>query len=221
MRFLFKLFLKLFLFVFIIALLAAGGGAYGLYYLIVEEPCPEMEPEYIASILGRESPVYYRDGKEKIGVLFQDFHRQYLAYNEIPQNFVQALVASEDDQFFTHYGVDIPGIIRAMIANYQAGRIVQGGSTISQQTAKNLFKRDERSYQAKLKELLYALRLEHRYSKEKILEFYANQFYVSGNGHGIGVAARYYFDKDRSQTIFLKNMVMILHTGMPRKYVWR
>ncbi len=218
MRFLFKLFLKLFLFVFIIALLAAGGGAYGLYYLIVEEPCPEMEPEYIASILGRESPVYYRDGKEKIGVLFQDFHRQYLAYNEIPQNFVQALVASEDDQFFTHYGVDIPGIIRAMIANYQAGRIVQGGSTISQQTAKNLFKRDERSYQAKLKELLYALRLEHRYSKEKILEFYANQFYVSGNGHGIGVAARYYFDKDPADLNLLEAAFIAGSVKRPNYY---
>ncbi len=74
--------------------------------------------------------------------------------------------------------------------------MVQGGSTITQQTAKNLFKRQGRSIEAKLKELLYALRLEHHYPKERILEFYANQFYVSGNGRGLGVAARYYFDKE-------------------------
>jgi membrane peptidoglycan carboxypeptidase len=85
-----------------------------------------------------------------------------------------------------------------MAVNIRAGRIVQGGSTITQQTAKNLFKRKDRSLGAKVKELVYALRLEYNYPKEKILEFYANQFYVSGNGRGLGVAARYYFDKDAS-----------------------
>ena len=186
------------------ALLVTAAGVGGLYYLVVKAPCPEMDEAYIESILGRESPVYYRDGKEKIGVLFQEFHRQYLYYDQIPKNFVNAIVAAEDDQFFTHYGIDIPGIIRAMVANYQAGRVVQGGSTITQQTAKNLFKRESRSYKAKLKELLYALRLENRYSKEKILEFYTNQFYVSGNGHGLGVAARYYFDKDPAELTLLE-----------------
>jgi membrane peptidoglycan carboxypeptidase len=173
--------------------LAAVGS--GLYYLVVVEPGSEIEQANIESILGRESPVLYSDGQKKLGVLFQDFHRQYLSYDQIPPRFVQALVAAEDNRFFHHYGLDIPGIIRAMIANFKAGRVVQGGSTLTQQTAKNLFKRESRSYRAKLKELLYALRLEHWYSKEKILEFYSNQFYVSGNGHGLGVAARYYFDK--------------------------
>nr|WP_320009986.1 transglycosylase domain-containing protein [uncultured Desulfobulbus sp.] len=176
-------------------LLAGVLGGAGLYYLIVLQPCPEMEESAIAAILSRESPVYYRDGETKIGVLFEGIHRQYLNYEDIPLNFVNALVASEDDEYFKHFGVDIPGILRAMVANLRAGRVVQGGSTITQQTAKNLFKRESRSLQAKLKELLYALRLEHRYSKEKILEFYCNQFFVSGNGHGLGVAARYYFNK--------------------------
>jgi len=182
--------------------LAAVGS--GLYYLVVVEPGSEIEQANIESILGRESPVLYRDGQKKLGVLFQDFHRQYLSYDQIPPRFVQALVAAEDNRFFHHYGLDIPGIIRAMIANFKAGRVVQGGSTLTQQTAKNLFKRESRSYRAKLKELLYALRLEHWYSKEKILEFYSNQFYVSGNGHGLGVAARYYFDKDPAELNLLE-----------------
>nr|WP_321464746.1 transglycosylase domain-containing protein [uncultured Desulfobulbus sp.] len=186
------------------SLLAGLAGVAGLYYLVAIAPCPEMDESAIAAILSRESPVYYRDGTTKIGVLFEGIHRQYLKYGEIPQNFINALIASEDDEYFNHFGVDVPGILRAMVANLRAGHVVQGGSTITQQTAKNLFKRESRSIQAKLKELLYALRLEHRYSKEKILEFYCNQFFVSGNGHGLGVAARYFFDKDPQDLTLLE-----------------
>jgi len=190
-------FFKYCLFTLVIGALLGGVlGAAGLYYLVALVPCPEMDESAIAAILGRESPVYYRDGQSKIGVLFEGIHRQYLKYDQIPQDFINALIASEDDEYFDHFGIDVPGILRAMVANLKAGRVVQGGSTITQQTAKNLFKRESRSYRAKAKELLYALRLEHRYSKEKILEFYCNQFFVSGNGHGLGVAARYFFDKN-------------------------
>ena len=188
----------------VLAVLALAGGGAVLYYLVVVNPGPEIEETNIAHILARESPVYYRDGREKIGVLFQGVHRQYLGYDQIPRDFINAIVAAEDDQFFHHHGIDFPGIVRAMIANIRAGRVVQGGSTITQQTAKNLFKRESRSYRAKLKELLYALRLEYRYPKEKILEFYCNQFFVSGNGHGLGVAARYYFDKDPQDLTLLE-----------------
>lgn len=189
---------------FLLALVGAAAGFGGLYYLVALVPAPELEESRINEILARESPVYYRDGQTKLGVLFEGIHRQYLNYSELPKNFVDALVAAEDDQFFHHYGIDLPGIFRAMLANLKAGRVVQGGSTITQQTAKNLFKRESRSMQAKLKELLYALRLEHRYSKEKILEFYSNQFFVSGNGHGLGVAARYFFDKDPKELTLLE-----------------
>ena len=193
-------FVSLLLFV----LLAGAVGAAGLYYLIAVVSAPEIEESHINEILGRESPVLYRDGQTKLGVLFEGIHRQYLNYKDLPPHFVNALIAAEDDQFFTHFGVDVPGIVRAMLANLQAGRIVQGGSTITQQTAKNLFKRESRSMEAKVKELLFALRLEHKYSKEKILEFYSNQFFVSGNGHGLGVAARYFFDKEPKDLTLLE-----------------
>ncbi len=169
-------------------------GSY-LYWAIVLEPGEEVQVDNIRRILGKESPVFYSDGQTRLGVFFDQAHRQYVTYDEIPKNFVNALVASEDNLFFSHFGFDPIGIGRAAIKNIQAGKVVQGGSTLTQQTAKNLFKRSERSYQAKLKELLYALRLEYHYSKEQIFEFYANQFYVAGNSHGLGVAARYYFDK--------------------------
>jgi len=186
-------------FLFFTFVTAAGFGVYALYYLIVLHPGPEIEAHSIQAILGQESPVFYNDNSTKLGVFFDEAHRQYVKYAEIPHDFVNALVAAEDNQFFSHFGFDIVGIGRAMMKNIEAGRIVQGGSTLTQQTAKNLFKRSERSFKAKLKELLYAFRLEYHYSKEEIFEFYANQFYVSGNGHGLGVAARHYFNKEASE----------------------
>ncbi len=183
-------------------LAAAVSGA--LYYLIVVEPGEEIQRENIKLILGKESGVFYSDGVTKLGVFFDTAHRKYVNYSEIPTDFVNALVAAEDARFFEHFGFDPVGIIRAMIRNVQAKRIVQGGSTLTQQTAKNLFKRSERSFEEKLKELLFALRLEYHYSKKDIFEFYANQFYVSGNGHGLGVAARYYFDKTPAELTLIE-----------------
>lgn len=218
MRHFFRFIFKTFFFFSFLGLLTAAGALGWIYYLVTEVPCPEMTPENISSILGRESPVYYRDGKEKLGVLFEDIHRQYLKYDQVPETFINAIIAAEDDQFFNHYGIDFFGIARAMIANFKAGRIVQGGSTITQQTAKNLFKRESRSYEAKLKEMLFALRLEYRFSKEQILEFYCNQFYVSGNGHGLGVAARYYFDKEVKDLTLLEAAFIAGSVKQPNYY---
>ncbi len=218
MRRFFRFLLKLFFFFSFLGLLTAAGTLGWVYYLVTEAPCPEMTPENISSILGRESPVYYRDGKEKLGVLFKDIHRQYLKYDQLPEKFVNAIVAAEDDQFFNHYGIDFYGIARAMVANFKAGRIVQGGSTITQQTAKNLFKRESRSYEAKLKEMLFALRLEYRFSKKQVLEFYCNQFYVSGNGHGLGVAARYYFNKEPNELTLLEAAFIAGSVKQPNFY---
>ena len=182
----------------LVLLLVAGlVGSY--YWWVVKNPAEAVRPENITKILSMESPVYYSDATHKIGIFFEESHRQYVPFRKIPKNFVNAIVAAEDHEFFSHYGVDFSGLARAMLANIKARRVVQGGSTLTQQTAKNLFKRKNRSVKSKLKELLFALQLEHHFSKEQILEFYANQFYVSGNGKGLGVAARYYFNKDVSQ----------------------
>ncbi len=191
-----------FLTVVVVVAVLAGGGA--LYWFVAVNPGEKIRPENIRSILGKESPVFYSDGVTRLGVFFDEAHRRYVSYEKIPVNFINALVASEDNTFFSHFGFDIFGIVRAAIKNIQAGRVVQGGSTLTQQTAKNLFKRENRSIKAKLKELLYALRLEYHYSKEQIFEFYANQFYVYGNGHGLGVAARYYFDKKPEELSLLQ-----------------
>ena len=195
---------------------AALSGAYA--WLVVLKPGEEISRENIEKILAIESPVYYRDGVRRVGVFFKDSHRQYVKFSRMPANFVQAIVAAEDSSFFHHYGLDFVGVGRALIANIKAGRVVQGGSTITQQTAKNLFKRRDRSLKAKLKELLYALRLEYHYSKEDILEFYANQFYVSGNGRGLGMAARYFFDKKVEELDLLECAFIAGSVKGPNRY---
>ncbi len=203
--------------VILLLLVITGVGGF-LYYQVAVHPGPEIDHHFIEQILARESPVYYQDGSHKLGVLFQGIHRQYLSYEQIPKTFVNAIVAAEDDNFFHHHGIDIRGIIRALIVNIRAGRVVQGGSTITQQTAKNLFKRESRSYRAKFRELLWALRLEYYYPKEKILEFYINQFFVSGNGHGLGVAARYYFNKSPQELTLLEAAFIAGSVKRPNYY---
>ncbi len=193
-----------------------GVGVY--YWYVVRQPGEAISQGSIENILAMESPVYYSDGSAKIGVFFEEAHRQYLSFRQIPKDFSNAIVASEDHNFYSHYGIDFMGLGRAMLANIKAGRVVQGGSTITQQTAKNLFKRQSRSIESKLKELLFALRLEAHYPKEKILEFYANQFYVSGNGRGLGVAARYYFDKEAAELTLVEAAFIAGSVKRPNYY---
>jgi membrane peptidoglycan carboxypeptidase len=174
-------------------------GGWGYQEHVVEDPGPEFTREAIQAIIAQESPVYYRDGATRIGVFFDLEHRAYVPYAEIPEAYVHAIVSAEDGTFFEHHGVSPKHILRAMVRNLQAGSVVAGGSTLTQQTAKNLFYRPDRSLRSKWGELVNALRLEAHFSKEDILEFYANQFHVSANGRGLGIAARYFFDKEVSQ----------------------
>ena len=196
--------------------LAGLGAAY--LWLVVLNPGEEIRRENIEKILAVESPVYYRDGVNRIGVFFEQAHRHYIPYQRIPTHFVQAIVAAEDSSFFQHPGIDFGGMLRATVANIKARRVVQGGSTITQQAAKNLFKRKDRSLSSKLQELLYALRLEYHYEKEDILEFYINQFYVSGNGRGLGMAARYFFDKGVDELELLESAFIAGSVKGPNHY---
>lgn len=180
--------------------LAVGGvGCWSYTEHVVDNPGPAFTREAILAIIAQESPVYYRDGATRIGVFFDLEHRQYVPFAEIPPAYVNAIVAAEDGAFFDHPGISAKHVLRAAWQNVRAGRVVAGGSTLTQQTAKNLFYRPDRSFRSKWVELVNALRLEEHFSKQDILEFYANQFHVSANGRGLGIAARYFFDKDVSE----------------------
>jgi penicillin-binding protein 1A len=167
-----------------------------LYLQVSRDASTRIERGVIDNIIFSESPVYYDDGETEIGVFFEKTHRKYIHYANIPKTFIKAIIAAEDRNYFGHSGFDIKAMARAMFANLKARRVVQGGSTITQQTAKNIFKRQKRSYMSKLKELIQARLLESEYSKEEILEMYINQFFVTGFGRGLRIAAQYFFDKE-------------------------
>ena len=120
---------------------------------------------------------------------------QFVPLDLLPSHVIEAVVATEDRRFFDHRGVDPIGLVRAMFANLRAGRYVQGGSTLSQQLAKNLFLSSERTMGRKIEELLLAIWLEVRLPKQDILELYLNRVYFGGGAYGIEAAARRYFDK--------------------------
>jgi membrane peptidoglycan carboxypeptidase len=182
-------------FVLVLTVMAAVAGRLAYTAWVVDDPGPGFQRAEILAVIAQESPVTYRDGKTPLGVFFDSEHRSYVSYTDLPQDWVHAIVAAEDGNFFKHPGFDPKHILRAAWQNIVAGHVVAGGSTLSQQTAKNLFYRPDRSWKAKLAEATTTLRLEAHFSKEDILEFYANQFHVSANGRGIGIAARYFFDK--------------------------
>ena len=130
-------------------LLAAAASFVFIYVEVSRETSGRIQRGIIDNIIFSESPVYYDDGESIVGVFFERIHRKYIHYAEIPPAFIKALVATEDKNFFSHPGFDIKAIIRAMTANIRKGKVIQGGSTITQQTAKNVFKRERRSLKAK------------------------------------------------------------------------
>jgi penicillin-binding protein 1B len=120
--------------------------------------------------------------------------------DEVPDRLIQAVLAVEDQRFYQHRGLDLRRIAGAAVANVRAGGVTQGGSTITQQLAKNLFLSARRTPLRKLREAAMAVRLEDRYDKDRILETYLNEIYLGQDGpsaiHGVGAAARHYFNKD-------------------------
>ncbi|MFC1821935.1 transglycosylase domain-containing protein [Thermodesulfobacteriota bacterium] len=189
-----------------------------VYQQVSSDASTRIKRGVIERVIFSESPVYYDDGKTPIGVFFEKTHRQYIHYRDIPKAFSKALISAEDKDFFNHSGFDIKAILRAFIANFRAGRVVQGGSTITQQTAKNIFKRQKRSYMSKLRELFQALLLEKNYKKEEILEMYSNQFFVTGFGRGLRIAAQYFFDKEAEELDLVESAFIAGSVKGPNRY---
>ena len=122
-----------------------------------------------------------------------DVYGRPAGLDELPKALTQAVLATEDRRFYRHFGLDVIGLARAMKANLQARRIVQGGSTITQQVAKNLFLTPERTIKRKIQELLLALWLERKFTKDQILTIYLNRVYLGAGTYGVDAAAGKYF----------------------------
>jgi penicillin-binding protein 1A len=154
----------------------------------------------------------YDDNDEAITELHVE-RRILVPLSQIPQSLRDAILATEDRRFYSHWGIDPIGVARAIIQNYRRGRIVEGGSTITQQLTKVLFLTPDKSLERKLKEAVLALELERRYSKDRILEMYLNQVYFGQGSYGVEAAARTYFGKGVSELTVRESALI---AGLPR-----
>ena len=159
----------------------------------------------------------YADNGELIAEFYME-NRTPVPLGRVPKHVINAFLATEDPRFYRHSGIDLMGILRAMGSNVRAGRIVQGGSTITQQLAKLLFLMPEKSYARKLKEALLALQIERRYSKDEILSLYLNQAYLGSGAYGVDAAARTYFGKPVDQLTLAEGALIAGLPAAPNRY---
>lgn len=139
---------------------------------------------------------------------FGDIYGEYIPFDELPASLGDALIATEDRNYYHHFGVDPLGLLRAAFVDIRARHVVQGGSTITQQVAKNVFLTSERSFTRKLKEMMLAIKLERRFSKHDILSIYLNRVYFGAGSYGIDAAAHRYFDKSARDLTLSESAIM-------------
>lgn len=192
--------------------LGAGGGAIALGFgaVALESSLPKSTREVLTYVRDDTITIKATDGTilQQIGPAT----RESLSKGEIPQRLVQAFLATEDRRFEKHHGVDFQGVVRAAVSNLQAGGVVEGGSTITQQLARIVYFDQERSVGRKLREMRMAQKMEHDLTKDQILERYLNLVYLGSGAYGVADAAWVYFSKTVHQ-LTLSEMAML--AGLP------
>ncbi len=187
-------FVRLVLIYFSILCVLAIGVSYGVYYIFKINasnlPSPSELVNYDISL---PSKVY--DCRGELIHTFATEQRALIEYNDLPQHLKDAITSTEDGNFYTHFGIDIFGTLRAAITNLKRGSASQGASTLTQQLARNLFLSHERSWIRKIKEAMVTLLIEKEFSKEEIMEIYFNKVYIGEGVYGVGRASLYYFGK--------------------------
>ncbi|MEA3240602.1 MAG: transglycosylase domain-containing protein, partial [Pseudomonadota bacterium] len=202
--------ITIFLFVLLLAgVIVAAVTVIGVYFYFASDlpritSLRDYRPATITEI--------YADGGKLIGQYYLE-KRKIIPVEEIPDLLKKAFIASEDARFYEHQGLDFPGILRALIKNIAAGRIVQGGSTITQQVTKSLLLSPERKYKRKIKEAILAYRIEKYLSKDEILFLYLNQIYLGHGAYGVEIASRTYFGK-KTRNLNLAEMTLL--AGLPK-----
>ena len=188
---------KFFLFIVFIGLCAVALIGY-VYYQKIKNELPSVS--IVENYRPIESIEILDRNDHQVCIIEGDDSRRIVPLNQISNQMQQAMLAAEDHYFFEHHGINFVSIFRALMVNLQAHKVVEGGSTITQQLVKNLFFGDSgRTYDRKIKEALVSYEIEQKYSKEKILEMYLNQVYFGNNAYGIEKAAWKYFDCSSSQ----------------------
>ena len=199
----------------LLALALMGVGALAGVFAWISSDLPEINsladyrPPMNSKILARDGEVLLDIGKET---------RDVVPFKQIPERVVNAFLAAEDDNFWQHKGVDYKGILRAFMVNFKEGRLVQGGSTITQQVAKTLLLSKERTLSRKVKDLLLAQKIEQKFSKEDILFLYLNQVYLGGGYYGVKAAFKGYFDKELTQATVAESALVAGLLVAPGRY---
>lgn len=192
--------LKLILIVFLI-LVSVGvvfAGLSGGAILEVMKTAPEIDADIVKYEMSQNSTIVDEDGNEVNSIATKEY-REIVDYDKIPDYLKQAFVAVEDERFYKHPGLDPQSIIGSAIENFRAGGIVRGGSTITQQLARNTYLNNDQTYERKIREIYLALEIEENLSKDEILGAYLNRVFMGQNSYGVQAAARTYFDKDVSE----------------------
>ena len=189
--------------IFTVALVAAFIYAYEEISLDADKLI-NYKPEISSVVLDRNG--------QKLAYVFKKQHRLYARYDELPSHLVEGLIAMEDTKFFEHNGVNPDAIIRAVVKDIQAGKFVEGGSTLTQQLIKNKVLSNEKKLARKIKEAILAIKIEHVLSKEDIIERYLNEISYGNNYYGVKTAADGYFRKDLN-SLTLKEIAILV--GLP------
>jgi penicillin-binding protein 1A len=192
----------------------AAAGAYlkfstGLPDIIT---LADYQPRGVTRVLGGATAEKEGSESELLAEFYKE-RRYVIPFEKIPGRVVDAFVAAEDDSFFEHEGINFLAIARAAIANFKAGHVVQGGSTITQQVAKSLLLTPEKSFGRKFREMILASRMESNLSKQEILFLYLNQIYLGSGAYGVQAAAKAYFNKDISDVTIAEAAIL---AGMPQ-----
>lgn len=207
----FLLFFKL-----IIALGLLGGIAiFGiiLKYRMEMENIEQMVEDYTPAA---PSIIYDRNNKE-IDVLYTE-SRELATIEEIPDTLEHAFMAIEDKKFYSHSGIHLKGLIRAIVNNIKSGKATQGGSSITQQLAKNAFLTSERKLSRKIKEAILTFEIERTYTKDEILEKYLNEIYFGSGSYGVKTAAKQFFQKDIKDINLAEAALLAGIPNRPSKY---
>jgi penicillin-binding protein 1A len=186
---------KLFFSLILVVLFGSAGAVFGLA-LWATRDLPH--PERVQAITQPVKTLVY-DIKGRVLHEFYKENRSPVPLRTIPRNLVNATIATEDRSFYQHWGVDLWGVARAALTDLAHLKRTQGGSTITQQLARNLFLTHERTFTRKIKEVALAVEIERKYSKDEILEMYFNQIYFGEGAYGVEAAAKTFFDKSVGQ----------------------
>jgi penicillin-binding protein 1A len=183
----------------------------------IDEDKKITRTEILQKFYSIPEPTFFISKSENtVGMLFERY-KEELKYDEIPQITIKAFIAAEDEDFFTHRGINPKAIVRAIITNIKEMRVVQGGSTITQQLAKNLFLTHERTLTRKLKELTYALQIEKELTKEEIISLYLSSIFFGNGAWGLKAAARNYFKKDIKDLTLAESALL---AALPRSPIY-